>query len=270
MLNPRTFLDIYAAHCRVATAQQLQYRVALVIWLCFTVLEPTIYLVVWSAVASASGGAVGGFGPRDFAAYFIVTMLVNHLTFTWIMHEMEYRVRYGQFSPKLLRPLHPIHGDIADNLVYKVLTLGVLLPAAIALAFVFEARFTVDMRALALAVPALLLAFAIRFMTGWTLALAAFWTTRIAAVNQLYFGASIFLSGQMAPLALFPEFIQIFASATWFRWTVAFPVELILGRLGMEQILAGLGAQVIWLAIAYAVLRLVWSSSLRRFTAVGA
>jgi ABC-2 type transport system permease protein len=206
-------LDAYRAQFKVTFSIQLQYRASLAIWLIGTVLEPTVYLVVWSTVARAQGGQVGGFDPRDFAAYFITTMLVNHWTFTWIMHEFEYSVRMGQLSPQLLRPLHPIHLHVADNITYKLLTSTVMLPVAALLAWVFDARFAPQPWALAVAPLALVLSFTTRLMLGWTLALAAFWTTRVFAINEMYFLASLFLSGQMAPLALLPGALQTLAAA---------------------------------------------------------
>ena len=56
-----------------------------------------------------------------FAAYFIVLMMVNHVTFSWIMFEYDYRVRQGTLSFALLRPVHPIHADIADNVSFKLI-----------------------------------------------------------------------------------------------------------------------------------------------------
>jgi ABC-2 type transport system permease protein len=229
-----------------------------------------IYLVVWSAVARSRGGQVGDFAPGDFAAYYLLAMMVNHLTFTWIMHEFEYRIRQGQFSPKLLRPIHPIHADIADNIAYKLLTLVVMVPAAVVLAVLFRPTLNSPPWALAAFVLALFLAFVVRFVTGWTLALAAFWTTRVNAVNQLYFIALIFFSGQMAPLSLMPEPVQVVASVLPFRWMVSFPVELAMGRLSPEEALVGFGAQLAWSAASLALMALLWRTALRRYTAVGA
>src|SRR5512140_1493523 len=96
-----------------------QYRASLVIWTIGQIIEPLVYLIVWSTVASSSGGNVGNFTAADFAAYFIVLMVVNQVTYTWIMYEFEYRVRHGTFSTSLLKPVHPIHSDIADNVTSK-------------------------------------------------------------------------------------------------------------------------------------------------------
>jgi len=48
------------------------------------------------------------------------------MTFTWIMWEYDYRIREGLLSPVLLRPVHPIHADIADNISSKLVTLPVM------------------------------------------------------------------------------------------------------------------------------------------------
>src|SRR5438552_18579778 len=106
---------IYRTLMKTALAQQLQYRAAMLIWLLGFILEPTVYMVVWTTIAQSRGGSVGTFTQSDLTLYYLFAMLINHLTFDWHMFEMEYRVRNGTFSPLLLRPVHPIPADLADN-----------------------------------------------------------------------------------------------------------------------------------------------------------
>ncbi|NKB66731.1 MAG: ABC transporter permease [Candidatus Latescibacteria bacterium] len=261
--------DIYATLGRTTLAVQLQYRAELVIWLLGLVLQPVIYLVVWTTVTRVQGGTVGGMTAGDFAAYYILYMVINHLTFTWIMFEFEFRVRNGSFSPLLLQPLHPIHRDIVDNIAYKALTLTLTVPVAFLLAWVFEPTFVWQRWSLIAFIPALALAFLLRFMVEWSLALAAFWTTRVTALNEIYMGLAFFLSGYMAPLELMPDWVQTVAAVFPFRWMVVFPVELLLGRLTPDQALYGFAAQIVWLGLAFALISLVWSRGAKRYAAVG-
>ncbi|MCC6312930.1 MAG: ABC-2 family transporter protein [Thermomicrobiales bacterium] len=262
--------QLYRAQFRTTFADQVQYRGALAIWAINLILEPVIYLAVWSTVAASQGGAVDGFGARDFAAYFIAAMVVNHASVTWIMWEFEFWIRQGTLSPRLLRPVHPIHQTIADNLTFKILNLIVVLPAAAVLALVFHANFTISPWTLAAFVPALLLAAALRFAIEWTLALAAFWITRVGAINQLYFVVFLFLSGQMAPLALLPSPIATLAAWLPFYRMLGFPVELLLGHLTPTEALWGIGAQAAWLAIFVVALNVLWARGVRQYSAVGA
>ncbi|MGI8552675.1 MAG: ABC transporter permease [Dehalococcoidia bacterium] len=266
----KPLLDLYRAQFATTLATQLQYRVSAAIWLIAAVLQPIVYLVVWSAVARSNGGSVGDYTRAAFAGYFIVTMLVNYVTDTWVMYVFDMRIRDGSFSPMLLRPVHPIHADIAENVTHKLIQSSVMLPAAVGLAFAFRPALHPQPWAVLAFLPALVLAWALCFLTGWTLALASFWTTRVSAINQMYYVVELFLSGRVAPLTLFPSPIQALATLLPFRWIVAFPVELLLGRLSRAEALSGFAAQSLWLALDLALLRLIWRAGLRRYSAVGA
>ena len=260
---------VYRAFFRIELLTQFQYRASLAIWMIGRILEPVIYVVVWSTVAESRGGSIGGRTPEDFAAYYIVLMIVNQITFTWIMHEFEFRIRTGALSPLLLKPVHPIHQDIASNIAYKIITIGILIPAAALMTFLFDPAFTFTASTLLLFIPSLVLAFLARFFLEWTLALAAFWTTRVDAINQVYFTLGLFLSGRIAPTGLLPAWARRLADLLPFRWTLAFPTEVILGTLAPSEIRHGFAVLTLWLVASYFVLRFVWSRGVRAYSAVG-
>lgn len=263
-------LALYRAQFKTTIAEQFQYRGALVIWLLGLILEPVIYLSVWATVANSQGGAIDGYGAGDFAAYYLVALVVSQASFTWVPWEMEYWIRQGFLSPLLIRPVHPIHRHIAQNLTFKLLTLAVVVPAVAALTLVFKPHFTVTLWTALAFVPALILAMAMRFAVEWTLASAAFWVTRVSALNQLYFVAFLFLSGYAVPLALLPDSIRTVAEWLPFYRMLGFPVELFLGRLSLEAAAIGFAAQIGWLAIAVLVLNVTWARGIRQYSAVGA
>lgn len=269
-LSPRALLDFYAAKFRTEIGVQFAYRGAIAIWLLGLVMAPLISLVVWSTLARENGGTAGGFTAGEYAAYFLTVMVVNQMTFAWIMWEMEWRVKNGFFSPVLLRPLHPIHNDAIENLTFKVLTLAVLLPVTVVFAVVFDARFETGFGDILAFVPVIVGAMGLRFLAEWTISLAAFWITRTSTLNTLYATAVGFLSGLIAPLGLFPEPVRIVAAILPFRWMVAFPADVLLGRTSGLDLLIGLGMQVLWLAIAFFAMRWTWSRGARRYSAVGA
>jgi ABC-2 type transport system permease protein len=269
-LSPRALLDYYAARFRTEIAVQFAYRGAIAIWLVSLVTTPVISLVVWTTVARGNGGSAGGFTTGQYAAYFIAVMIVNNLTFTWIMWEMEYRVKNGLFSPLLLRPMHPIHNDLVTNLTFKLLTSVAMLPIAVCLAIGFGANVETGFWDAVVFVPVLLAAMLLRWLCEWTVGLAAFWITRTMTLNQFYGTLTFFLAGMVAPLRLFPEPLRIIASVLPFRWMVAFPVDVLLGRAGGGELLIGVGMQTLWIGLALLAMRLVWRRGVRRYSAVGA
>ncbi len=275
MFEWRETLSLYAgafwAQLRITLAVQFQYRASLAIWVLFTVLQPVLLLSVWSAVAQSgdTGSHVRGYTPEDFAGYFLINMWVAHLTFNGVLAFFEGRVRRGEFSPRLLRPIHPISSDIADNVAFKLLTLPVLALATLVLIPTFRPRIDPPSWAVVAFVPALILAYVVQFIITWIVGLAAFWLTR---TQTLYVGFVLllrFLAGQVAPLALLPGWVQTVAWLSPFRWMLAFPTELLLGRISAEETLRGLGMQLVWSLASVALLVVCRGAAVRRYTAVG-
>jgi len=273
----RYWLDVYRANLKMAVAQMLQYRFAILIWAVWGFVGPLISLAVWTAATQARGGALasgGGsgqtFSRADFAAYFLVFMIVGHLTMSWDAFEFASRVRDGNLSPRLLRPLHPIHTDAAFNIAFKLTTSAMLLPIWVLLFILLKPTPPQSLASLLLAVPALALAAVLRYVWQYSLAVFAFWTTRVEAINQLYFTLDGFLAGRFAPLALLPGWLGTAALFSPFRGMGAFPVELALGRVPAGQILPGFALQVFWLGVGLAVFRALWAAGIKQYSAVGA
>src|SRR5205807_276039 len=76
---------------------------------------------------------LGSYDVRDFAAYYVSLSLVTNLAMSWNAYDFEFEVRMGRLSPKLLRPLHPIHYAVVENIVWKMTT---IIPLLIVLGFV--------------------------------------------------------------------------------------------------------------------------------------
>lgn len=271
----RYWLNVYRANLKMAIAQMLQYRFGILIWAVWGFVGPLISLAVWSAATAARGGPISSasgasFGRSDFAAYFLTFMVVGHLTMSWDAFEFAMRVRDGNLSPRLLKPLHPIHTDVAFNIAFKLATSVMILPAWILLFVLLHPTPPTSLVSFLLGIPAILLAGMLRYVWQYSLALVAFWTTRVEAINQLYFALDAFLAGRVAPLALLPGWIGLAALYTPFRSMGSFPVELLLGRVSPAQAVSGFALQIVWLGVGLAVFRALWNAGIRQYSAVGA
>lgn len=274
--GPRYLVEVWRAQLKVGMAIMLQYRFAVLIWGVWGFVGPLISLAVWSAASQARGGAVANaatgaaFAQADFAAYFLVFMIFSHITMSWDAFEFGWRVRSGMLSPHLLKPVHPIYGDAARNVAFKLVTSGMLLPVWVLLFVILKPTPPPSLGLVLLALPALILAAVMRYVWQYSLAALAFWTTRVEAINQLYFTLDAFLSGRIAPLALMPGLLGVVAYYSPFRAMGAFPVELALGRVPPAQILPGFLLQLLWLVAGVLVLRTVWNAGVKQYSAVGA
>lgn len=265
----RSLADFYWTTIRLAVVEQFQYRAATYMYILGMVAEPVIYLVVWSTIADQSGGSVNGLTAGQFAAYYIVWTLVRTMNIVFTPYGWEWRIREGQLSGQLLRPLHPIHYDIAFFAGGKIPWLLYYLPIAGVLAIIFDPTFDVRPAELAVFAVAIWGAYLIRTFNQTAVGLVTFWTTRVGALFSLYSVLELLLSGRLVPLSLMPGWVQSIAWVLPFRWTFYFPIEALVGNLSDAQLLAGLGMQVLWMLIGIGVFSLVWRHAIRRYTAVG-
>ena len=263
----RGYLDYYLTSMQIANSTQFQYRIANYFFMVGMVAEPIIYLVVWSTIAVQQGGQIGGLTQADFAAYFIVWTLVRNMNFVNV-GAWENRVRTGELSGMLLRPLHPIHWDVAYFAGWKVVVIILWLPIAVVMALLFQPNFSfrpLDVVAFAFAIWG---AYLVRTVTYAVLGLVAFWTTRVWPIVQVVMTLELLLSGRLVPLSLTPVWAQNLADILPFKWTFGFPIEALVGDLPDSELLAGLATQILWIALGIIAIRIAWPIAVRRYAAV--
>jgi ABC-2 type transport system permease protein len=265
----RSYVDFYATMIRTQIQNQLQYRAATYMYTLGMVAEPVIYLVVWSTIARSNGGTVGGLAPREFAAYYIVWTFVRTMNIVLTPYAWEWRIRQGEMSGFLLKPMHPIHNDLASFAGGKVIWILLYLPIAVGLSLVFHPALHPSAVGVVVFLVAIWGAYLIRSMNLWILGMFTFWTTRGSAIFETYVLAELLLSGRLLPLTLMPHWSQTLAAWLPFKWTFYFPIEALVGHMSDARLVGGLGMQLLWAAIGASVVAVMWRFSVRHYTAVG-
>jgi ABC-2 type transport system permease protein len=266
----RAHIDLYLTQVKTALASMFQYRISNLLWLVAMVVEPVVYLVVWSSVARQQGGSVAGYTPGAFAAYYITWTLVRQMNIALTPYAFESRVRKGELSPMLLRPMHPFHFDLAWFMGFKIVTFVLWLPIALVLTLAFRPTLDPTWWQVVAFLFVLVSGFVMRFVLLWVLGLVTFWVTRVSAVFELYFTVELLLSGRLVPLDLLPPWARSLADWLPFQWTFGYPIEVLLGRLSVAQTLWGMLMQAVWFAIGAAMIALLWRPAVRKYSAVGA
>ena len=263
-------IRVYRALLLAQLQLAAQYRLSMFLYLLFSIMRPVIFLAAWSAVALARGGSVNGFTPADFAAYYVILTVVQHLVTAWNQYDFELQVRMGQLSPRLVRPLDPIHYAIAENIIWKSFTFVGILPVLAVIVVTYGVRFQFAFWQIALFIPSLLLAASLQFLISWAIASSAFWTTRTHAVSSLFDRTSFIFAGQIAPLSLLPGVLQQVAYVLPFGYIFGVPTDILRGGHDLPTSLVLMSGQAVWVAIAFVASRIVWRFGVRAYTAVGA
>jgi ABC-2 type transport system permease protein len=257
-----------AAYARAHWDSILEYRASIVIWMTAGLL-PLVMMAVWLSVSSA--GPVGGYSSSDFVAYYLAAIFVRQMTAVWVQWELDRQIRLGELSPLLLRPINPFFDHMTIHLADKAFRLPILLPPlAIAAWLVPGQQYHLTIGRVSLFIVTTAGAWALVFLSSYAIGLLAFWISQAMAVSELWYGVRMMLSGVLAPLTLFPPAVTAIAQVLPFRFTLSFPIEILLGRLTPIQTLEGLALQVGWLLVFILLLIALWRRGLRSYSAVGA
>lgn len=259
----------YGALLRAAWIRALEYRAQVLLWV-LTSVFPLVMMVVWLAIVEEAG-PVTGWGEADFFSYYVAAALVNQITFSWTIWQWNDEIRTGNLSMKLLKPLDPVHHYWSEQIGMKVFVLLVLGPVLVIVAWLsplINYPFTVE-RFLAFAIS-LVAGFALSALMTSAFGMLAFWSTQSNNLFNLWWGAGSFLSGWIAPLALFPPVLRQIAFWLPFRSTLSFPIEIVTGRLTWAETAVGFAVTFAWIAFFWASYRWLWRLGLRKYEAVGA
>jgi ABC-2 type transport system permease protein len=264
-------LRIYQRFWQVNWAEQWQYRANLLMYLLFWLVSPVVYLAVWTTIARGQGN-VGGLTANDFVTYYMTLLIIDQLTSDITIHIFAYKIQDGTLAGELIRPIHPmLTNTLVTNISFKTLTMMAMVPVWVVLWILFQPNFSsVTWQGILLAIPAVILGFAICFLLGAALTCVAFWTTRVWALAEFYWAMIALFSGQFVPLQLMPDLVQKIAWVLPFQLFKYFPVQLILGRLTPAEIIADYLIGLVWLVISLALFLFVWRRGLKQFSAVGA
>ena len=265
----RSMVDIYLTTARMAIASEFQYRTGHYFFLLGMIAEPVIYLVVWTTIADQQGGSVNGLSAGYFAAYYIVWTLVRNMNIVFGAPYWEYRIREGELNRDLLRPMLPLHWDIAWFAGWKVVMIVLWLPIAFGLSLVFDPTLSPRPAEIVTFAIAIWGAYLIRTMLQESLGMLCFWTTRGAAIFDLYMTVELLLSGRLVPLPLMPDWVQEVSRFLPFQWAFYFPIESLVGDLSNQELAQGLFVQLFWILVGLAIFRVAWRSAIKRYSAVG-
>jgi viologen exporter family transport system permease protein len=265
----RSMVDIYLSTARMAIASEFQYRTGHYFFLLGMIAEPVIYLVVWTTIADQQGGEVQGLSAGYFAAYYIVWTLVRNMNIVFGAPYWEYRIREGDLNRDLLRPVLPLHYDIAWFAGWKVVMIVLWLPIAFGLSLVFDPTLSPRPAEIVTFAIAIWGAYLIRTMLQESLGMLCFWTTRGAAIFDLYMTVELLLSGRLVPLPLMPDWVQEISRFLPFQWAFYFPIESLVGDLSNQELVQGLFVQLLWILVGLAIFRVAWRSAIKRYSAVG-
>lgn len=271
----RPFRDtfaIFAALARSGFQRYITYRQATIAGSFTNIVFGFLRCYVLLAVAAgAVGGRPAGYDAAQLATFVWVGQGLLTVVALWGWTELADRIRSGEVTADLLRPVHPVIGYLAPDLgrALHALLFRFVPPVAVGLIF-FDLYlpgrwFTVPLFALSVLL-AVVGSMGVRFLINAT----AYWLHDARGPLTLWTLAAGLLAGLYFPLRFLPDWLAVTLwVATPFPGFLQTPLDVLIERDATPVQVGLVALQACWAAVLLALCALVQRRAERRLVAQG-
>lgn len=263
-------MRLYAELARRSFRRWSTYRAATVAGIFTNSVFGFIRASVLLAVLRSHPGA-GGLDPSGVITYsFLTQALLSAADIFGGDQEIAQRVRTGDVVGDLYRPVDFQAWWLAADMgraAFQIAARGV--PILLVGAVTYGVQAPHDLAGALAFLVSLVLAVVVGFALKFLVNMSAFWLLDTRGTNQLMVTAALFFSGLVAPLSLFPAWLEPTARALPFACLIQDPVEIFLGETHGAGVVGVLAIQVGWAVALLGGGRLVLRAAARRVVIQG-
>ena len=249
---------------KVQYSNMMEYRIEIALWAISGII-PFFMLNIWT---NNNLHESINFNNTMLSRYFVSAFFVRQFSVVWVVFSFEEDALLGKVSPYLIQPLNPFFRYLAQHIAEQITRLPFAL-IIVSFFFLFnpESFWIPNFFILILSFISIFLSFLIQFLIQSIIACFCFWTEKASSIERLLFIPTLFLSGLLAPVVSFPEYVKSWIYFTPFPYLIDFPANLLSGN--PTKNFAGIIMQIFWIFLLFPIFRKIWSKGTKRYTAMG-
>lgn len=227
---------------------------------------------LWAAVWSAKGHpeTVKEFTFRGMMFYYLLVPLVSRVIFGSEFGAMSREIYDGALTKYLIYPVSFFRYKFMQYLAHStVYFFQMVLGVSIFFLFFGVPDELVWSTTIPLLFITLFLSAMMNFALTTTLELFAFWADNVWTLLVMVRFSVGLLGGGLIPLVFFPEQFEMILRLLPFVYLTAFPVDMIMGKVGFELWWISSLITLCWIGLFIVSARLVWRRGNLKYTGVG-
>jgi len=205
--------------------------------------------------------------------YIMMCMMVGQLKSSWHNSLMMIEeIRSGELNKYLVKPIsyfpYNFMNFIGHNSLFYLVyfTIMILTPIIMGPGYLFGGILQI-----AGFLIALLISVFLSYSIYFCMVCFGFWFGEVRALIIAYNMTTIFLSGQLIPIQLFPDGLRQFVMNSPFRFMVDFPVSIATAKsIDPYFLFQGIVTQICWCIIMYGIGKFIYSLGVKQYEAFGA
>lgn len=248
----------------------IAYRASGLIWIMTDLVTAVTMPLVWTKASAMAQGPIAGYSSGDFVIYYLTMLMLGSFITSHIMWDVATEIKEGNFSAMLMRPISFHQFLFFRNLAWRFIRPMLFAPFFVLLLYLYRGYLgDVQLNLGWQFWISVLLGHLVSFTFVTMMAMLALFVQEVYSIFELYYVPMLFLSGQLFPVSVLPEWAQRLAMLFPFYFTTGAPTEILVGRITGDRIPQILMIQLLWIAIAYVGAQVLWKRGLRYYTGVG-
>ena len=249
---------------KVQYSNMLEYRVEIALWAVSGII-PFFMLNIWT---NNNLNEAININNTMLSRYFLSAFFVRQFSVVWVVFSFEEDALLGKLSPYIIQPLNPFFRYFTQHIAEQITRFPFALIIAIFF-FLFnpESIWFPNLIFLFLSFISTFLSFLIQFLIQSIIACLCFWTEKASSIERLFFIPTLFLSGLLAPVASFPNYVKSWIYFTPFPYLIDFPANLLSGN--KTNISGGFIMQILWILLLFPLFTKIWYEGTKKYTAMG-
>ncbi len=257
---------------RLEMSKAIEYRGSLFGWAILGGAPLLASYVILKAIYSSDRvDTIGGYEFSTFVTYQMLAHLAFQVMTGWsVVQTVTQEIRNGEMNRYLIRPVPYGLFRAVAFCGYNTVFLALLLVPTVAVILLLGSDFEFHgVGNTLLAILLAMLGFWLQYLMVYGFALLAFWLDEVGGIFFVFVGTSKFLSGEMFPINLMPDWVLSILNWLPFPYIVYYPLQVYLGRGDPSTILSGLLVTTAWLCILILLVRWMWRRGVAHYCAFG-
>lgn len=254
--------------------RRMSYKIGFLMRIIGRLIEVSIMYFLWIAIFNSSkSGVINGFNKEEIVIYILMSFITTQLISVNMDWTISDDIVTGSIATNLIKPISYEKRILSESLGNVVLDgITITLPLWIifyAYNFINKGTLPPNIGTILLFILSLVLGYLVVFIFNFIFSISAFFVTYMWGFLLCKSVIISFFSGQLLPIAFFPNWLQEISKFLPFSSMNYTPVMIYMDKLSTRDIIFSLCVQVAWIVILYAIYRVLWAKAMKRVTVLG-
>jgi len=226
-----------------------------------------IFINLWGVVYSQGSNLIAGFTLNMMIWYLVMTEAVVTSP-RKIVEVIGEKVQSGEITNSLTKPYNFILFEYANSMGQAIINFTTAFIAGSIIAGIFIGGFHIQWTTLPLVAIVIILGLTLHFLIMALLAIFSFWIEDAKALNFIYDKVVFVLGGMLAPLEIFPHWLEQITKYLPFSYIAYYPAKLWV-QFSMNSFWNVIVGELVWIIVLIITLVIVYHICIRNISING-